>query len=238
MHPRTLAKEDCTGGSCPAVYDDDPDLLPDEIAIVGNRNAPGLRARLADAIAPAEELVVIKRALVVEALRPRDEPVSEAEFSAQFETFSWSAFRLETLQHYVGTGPAPEWAALVRANRRWGKIHHRVHVIAEPLTPAMLEELTEGYPGNVAAGEDIGIITTGPDTWPGGIPQADFWLFDSSRLYTMHYNPDGSWAGASRVHDTERIVEACRVRDEALHRAIPWRAYVTSRPELQSRIAQ
>lgn len=235
MHPRMLAREDCTGGSCPAVYELDD--LPDDLVIQG-KQADGLLLGSLTGVASDENAVTIKRETVTEALRPKNEPVGPAEFEALFETFSWSAFRLETLQHYAGTGPAPEWAALVKANRRWGKVHQRVHVIAEPLAPAMTEELTEGYPGNVAAGEDISIITTGPDMWPGGIPQADFWLFDSSRLYAMHYNPDGSWAGASRVHDPERIVEACRVRDETLHRAIPWRAYVTSRPELQSRIAQ
>jgi hypothetical protein len=240
MHPRKLGR-DCTGGSCPAVFDSDPDLRPDELAVVGTKPADGLSGRLADRVAPHEAVVTIRREIVADALRPKDEPVDPAEFGAQFETFSWSAFRLEQLQHYEGTGPAPEWAALVKANRRWGKTHQRVHVITEPLTPAMQEELTAGYPGNVAAGEDIGIIVVtlaATDGWPAEVPHADFWLFDSSRLYVMHYNPDGSWAGASRVSDQGRIVEACRARDAALHRAIPWRAYVTSRPDLQCRLAQ
>lgn len=237
MHPRTLAKDGCTGGSCPAVYDSDPDLLPDEIAIVGSPNAPRLRRRLAEQIAPNEELVVIRRDLAERALRPADEPVDPAEFEAQFTTFSYSAFRLEQFQYYDGTGPAPEWAAQVKANRRWGKTHQRVHVVTEPLTAAMREELTEGYPGNVAAGEDIRIIPVA-DGWPEGVPCEDFWLFDSSRLYAMRYEPDGKFAGATRVRDPQRVVAACGARDAALHRAIPWRAYVTSRPELQSRIAQ
>lgn len=237
MHPRTLARDNCTGGSCPAVYDSDPDLEPDELAVVGTKAADGLSTRLADKIASHEAAVTIKRELVREALRPRDESASPAEFQAQFETFSWSAFRLEQLQHYVGTGPDASWAALVKANRRWGKAHQRVHVVTEPLTPAMQEELTDGYGGNVAAGEDIGIIPV-TDDWPGGVPHDDFWLFDSSRLYVMHYEPDGTWAGATRVSDPARILEACQARDAALHRAIPWRAYVTSRPELQHRLAQ
>lgn len=237
MHPRKLGR-DCTGGSCQAVFDSDPDLRPDELAIVGTKPADGLSARLADRVASHEAVVTIRREIVSEALRPADEDVDEAEFSSAFETFSWSAFRLEQLQHYVGTGPAPEWAALVRANRRWGKAHQRVHVVTEPLTPAMQEELTEGYPGNVGAGEDIGIISVAGGDWPTGVPREDFWLFDSSRLYLMRYNPDGSWAGATRVRDPERIVEACRARDAALQGAIPWLAYVTSRPELQRRLAQ
>ncbi|HMG63886.1 MAG TPA: hypothetical protein VK599_13135, partial [Streptosporangiaceae bacterium] len=189
-------------------------------------------------IASGEAVVTIRREIVADALRPADEDADEAEFSAAFETFSWSAFRLEQLQHYAGTGPAPEWAALVKANRRWGKTHQRVHVIAEPLTPAMQEELTAGYPGNVAAGEDIGIVPVADGGWPAGVPREDFWLFDSSRLYLMRYNPDGSWAGATRVSDPERVVEACRARDAAIQGAIPWLAYIASRPELQRRVAQ
>ena len=49
----------------------------------------------------------------------------------------------------------------------------RVHVITEPLTPAMQQELTEGYEGNVAAGEDIGIVpVAGPGEWPDGMSRA------------------------------------------------------------------
>jgi hypothetical protein len=237
MHPRILARDNCTGGSCQAVYDDDPDLAPGELAVVGLKAPEGLSGRLGDRVASHEATVTIRREIVAEALRPRDEDADPAEFAAQFETFSWSAFRLEQLQHYVGTGPDPSWAALVKANRHWGKAHQRVHVVTEPLTAAMREELTEGYPGNVAAGEDIGIIPV-TDGWPAGVPHADFWLFDSSRLYLMRYNPDGSWAGATRVHDPERVVEACRARDAAIQGAIPWLAYIASRPELQRRVAQ
>jgi len=234
MHPRMLARDGCTGGSCPAVYD--LDELPGDLVVQGKQAGPDLLGRLTG-VAGDENAVIIKRATVSEALQPRDEDVDAAEFGAQFETFSWSAFRLEQLQHYEGTGPAPEWAALVKANRRWGKTHQRVHVVTEPLTSSMREELTEGYPGNAAAGEEIGIIPV-TDEWPAGVPHADFWLFDSSRLYLMRYNTDGSWAGATRVSDPQRIVEACRARDAALQGAIPWRAYITSRPDLQCRLAQ
>jgi hypothetical protein len=141
---------------------------------------------------------------------------------------------------YTGTGRDDQWIALLKANRRWGKTHQRVHVITEPLTPAMQEELTAGYEGNVAAGEDIHIVPVAPGhDWPNSLPHLDFWLFDSSKLYGMRYEPDGAWAGADRITDPERIVEACRARDAALHCwAIPWREYIASKPDLQRRLAQ
>ena len=237
MHPRMLARQDCSGGTCPAVYDDDPDLMPDELVIVGTKAVDGLAARLADRIAPHEAPVIIDREIVAEALRPADVPVELAELMAAFELFAYSAFRLETLQHYAGTGRDEQWESLVKAGR-WHKTFQRVHVITEPPTAAMQQELTEGYGPNVAAGENIGIITTGPDEWPGGIPEHDFWLFDGDLLYEMDYHPDGTWAGARHVRDPQRIISACHAREAALYRATPWRTYIASRPDLQRRLAQ
>lgn len=240
MHPRMLARQDCSGGTCPAVYDDDPELLPEELAIVGNGAAPRLRAKLADRIAPGEEVVVIRREIVAEALRPADEPVDLADLMGALETFSYSAFRLEGEQLYTDTGRDDQWVALVKSGRRWGKNYQRVHVVIEPLTMAMEQELTEGYAPNVAVGEDIGIIPVAAGGhWPQDIPHSeDFWLFDSTRLYVMHYEPDGAWRGASRVRDPWKILQLCRARDAALHRATPWREYIAARPDLQRRLAQ
>jgi hypothetical protein len=229
----------CSGGTCPAVYDDDPDLLPEELAIVGNRSAPRLRTRIADRIAPDEELIVIKREIVAEALHPADEPIGLPGLTAELETFSYSAFRLETLQHYQGTGRDEQWEALVKAGRRFGaKTFQRVHVLIEPLTPAMQQEVTEGYGPNVAAGEDIGVIVCAQNEWPDDVPQHDFWIFDGTRLYEMDYHPDGTWAGARRVHDAERITGACLAREAALYRATSWHNYIARRPDLKRRLAQ
>jgi hypothetical protein len=235
MHPRMLARNICSGGTCPAVYDLDD--LPDDLVIQGKKVSAELLGRLTG-VADDETAVTIPREIVSRALRPAAAMVDLAELQAQFETFSYSAFRLETLQSYAGTGRDDQWISLLKANLRWGKTHQRVHVITEPLTPAMQEELTAGYEGNVAAGEDIRIIPTGPGDWPDNVPRTDFWLFDSSLLYAMDYEPDGTWAGARRVTDWQKIVYACCWRDAALHRAIPWHAYIAARPDLQRQLAQ
>ena len=198
-----------------------------------------LHLKLSGRIARDEEAVRIKRELVAEALRPADEPVDLAGLLAQLEHFSYSAFRVEACQVYQGTGRDDEWVAMLKAGRRWGKRYQRIHIVAEPLTPAMQRELTEGYAPNVSAGEDIGIIpVAGLDEWPTDVPRSDWWLFDSSVLLEMDYEPDGAWAGARRVRDPERIVAAGRARDAALHRAVSWRTYIASRPELQQRVAR
>jgi hypothetical protein len=240
MHPRKLAPNGpCSGGTCPAVYDSDPDLQPDELAVVGTKASSGLAARLSDRIAPGEAAITIGRDIVTAALRPAPRPVTLEELQAQFETFSYSAFRLETLQSYAETARDEQWITLLKASRRWGKTHQRVHVVTEPLTPAMQEELTAGYEGNVAAGEDIRIVSVAAgDDWPGSLPCFDFWLFDSILLYVMRYEPDGTWAGADRIDDAESIIEACHARDAAMYRwAVPWQTYIASRPDLQRRLA-
>lgn len=260
MHPRKLARADCSGGTCPAVYDDDPELLPDELAIVGKKAASGLAGRLSDRIAPDEAAVVISRGIVAAALRPAPEPVAPETFEAQLETFSFTAVRWETLPAYdvPDADPAEElaaftagkpwpgrresqWTALLKASRRWRKTYLRFRIAREPLTPYLEWELTWGYEPNVAAGENIYIIPLGlNDPWPEDLPAEgeDAWLFDSAALYRMHYGTGGAWVGASRVRDPERIVAACRARDAALHRAVSWRAYIASRPDLQRRLAQ
>lgn len=237
MHPRMLARQDCSGGTCPAVYDEIAEL-PGELVIQGKQASAGLLGTLTG-LADDENAVIIPRQIIEAVLRPAAEPVSLAELQAQIEAFSWSAFRLEALQQYAGTSRDEQWISLLKRSRRWGKTHQRVHVVSEPLTGAMQQELTEGYEGNVTAGEDIRIVSVaGPGEWPDGLHCPDFWLFDSSRLYVMSYDPAGGWTGAKRVHDPESVVKACRVRDQALHDAVPWRDYIASRPDLQRRLAQ
>jgi hypothetical protein len=235
MHPRTLARQDCSGGTCPAVYELDD--LPGDLVIQGKQASPELLGRLTG-VADDENAVTIGRDLVRRALYPA-RPVSLDELQAQFETFQYSAFRLETLQSYIGTGRDDQWVALLKANRRWGKTHQRVHVVTEPLTYAMRDEVTAGYGPNVAAGEDIGIISLVTEgDWPDNLPRSDFWLFDSILLYVMHYDPDGAFTGAAHIDDPEEIVTACAGRDAALHHAVPWNAYIAARPDLQRRLAQ
>jgi hypothetical protein len=239
MHPRMLARRGCTGGSCPAVYADDPDLAPDELAIVGTNPSTGLAARLSYHTAPDEAVITISREIVAEALRPADEFMDPAGFAALFETFSYSAFRLEAQQVYADTGRDDQWVTLLKASRRWGKAHQRVHVVTEPLTSAMRQELTEGYGPSVAAGEDIGIISVSDgDVWPDDVPRQDFWLFDGSLLVEMDYGPAGVWVGARRVRDAGRIIDACHAREAALHRATSWHTYIANRPDLQRHVAQ
>ena len=151
--------------------------------------------------------------------------IAPADFWAPFQTFSYSVFRLETLQSYAGSGedadlaafaaggPRPQdpgrirWSDMLTANHRAGKVQQRVHVVAEPPIAYMRYELTWQYGPNAAAGEEIGIIPVALGEWPDDLPRSDFWLFDSSVLYPMHYDAKGTLVSGEHVTDPARIVQ-------------------------------
>ncbi|MGH3630906.1 MAG: DUF6879 family protein [Sciscionella sp.] len=179
------------------------------------------------------------------------------EFLDLFDSFAYSAYRLETLQCYGSSGedsafaaflagqpylrhPGKEaWLSTIRAareNRRW---MGRVHVAIEPLSDYMAFELTWAYAPNVAQGEDIRILPVPDVRWPSNLPHEDYWLFDSSQLYHMRYaDNSGTWLGAEHITNPERVVEACRGRDAAWSQSLPWSEYVGTRPELASRLPE
>lgn len=181
-------------------------------------------------------------------------PPASEEFGALFETFKHSVFRLETLQVYQGSRerdllaefragkPRPpdrakaDWTAMIARNVRAGKTVQRVHVVQEPLTDYMEFELTWGYEPNIDAGEDIRIVPV-RDDWPTELPRHDYWLFDASELYRMHYDSDGTWLGVEHVTAPADIVDACRWREAALHLGVPWSDYIREHPRLERHLS-
>lgn len=176
-----------------------------------------------------------------------------AELWKHIDSFRYSAFRLETLQVYAGSGedegiaafhrgdPAPPpdprqdtFAARLRRDRAAGKTWQRVHVITEPITSYLAYELTWEYGPHVAAGEDIRIVPVAGD-WPADVPETDFWLFDSRYRLDLRYDPDGLWLGVELVTDLAAVAAACAVRDAAWHQSVPWAEYMTRHPALARR---
>lgn len=143
-------------------------------------------------------------------------------FQDDFENAQESVFRLETLQHYAGdpnfdrfrageawqdTDSKRHWIDLLGRRTGQGVVMQRVHVVTEPWSDYVRFELTWSYPPNVAAGEDIRIVTS-PTAWPG----PDFWLFDDRRVWVMHYDSDGVLVQVEDVSTSEITVQECRVR--------------------------
>lgn len=168
-----------------------------------------------------------------------------------FISFHSSAFRLETLQTYSDPGEAegfaaflagaqepsdPDhdaWCAQIAVNVDAGKSMQRVHVIREPPLDYLRYELTWGYAPNVRAGEDIRIIPVQPDQqWPHGVPQHDFWLFDDTELYRMHYDRNGTWLSVEHITEQGAIDASLVWRDTAVRLGTPWADYLSDHPDL------
>lgn len=159
------------------------------------------------------------------------------DFGRLFETFERTAFRLETLAVYdvedeqeeierflAGEDMGPEWDdnPWVRSMTDQGKSVSRVHVLRSPLTDYLRYELA-AYPGNIKAGESIGIIDLAARD-VAGVPDHDFWLFDDRDVYRMHYTPEGKFIGAELLPG-DRLTEYQGYRDVALAHAVPFDSY-------------
>jgi hypothetical protein len=103
-----------------------------------------------------------------------------------------------------------------------GKDVSRVHVLRSPLTDYLRYELAS-YPGNITAGETIGIIDLSEQT-VSGLPDHDFWLFDDQEVHRMHYTPDGAFIGAELL-PAHRLAEYQDYRDRALAEAVSFADY-------------
>lgn len=164
---------------------------------------------------------------------------SQEEFDRLFQECRYTAFRLETLQVYdvgyereafsafmadgelIESDSQQEWDRIVRR----GPQYRRVHVVTEPLTDYVRFECACAYRRSVRAGEGVHILPIQEGAWPEGIPQYDFWLFDSQHLVRMHYTADGTMLTPELVTESQEIVRANVVRDRALHLATPFTEY-------------
>ncbi len=159
------------------------------------------------------------------------------DFSRLFETFERTAFRLETLSVYDVEEEQEEFADFlagkplppestdnpwIRSMTDLGKHVGRVHVLSSPLSDYLRYELA-AYPGNITAGEAIGIIDTAQQTVTG-LPDHDFWLFDDTRVYRMHYTDTGQFVGGELLPD-DRLNAYRGYRDIALAHAVPFAEY-------------
>ncbi|MYU20425.1 DUF6879 family protein [Streptomyces sp. SID8352] len=158
------------------------------------------------------------------------------EITHLFTEFQHTAFRLETRRGYAtdragaryqafvrAIAPQPEpdhpWNLNVRAKAEQGARFSRVRFVDEPPTSGQ-RFLMATAAGNVDAGEDIRVLTRA-DAEALGLPDTDFWLFDSQTLVRMHIDAADTTVGVELVDDPVEVLAACRARDAALAAARP-----------------
>ncbi len=106
---------------------------------------------------------------------------------------------------------------MIRAASAEGRRFTRVRVVTMPLTDysrfgVWCSQFTNG------AGEDIRYITRDVAT-AIGLPNQDYWLFDSRKLVRMHFDDIGRFEGGELIEDPAVIVQHNYWRDAAWHHA-------------------
>ena len=166
--------------------------------------------------------------------------LDDSEWSAFFDGYKVSAWRLETHPVYTMPGEhqtlerfrsgeqptgehAKEWTDRVRRYRAIGRAIGRVHVVTRPLSEYLRYEFEWWYRFNVRAGEDINILdlTGRPDP---GLPDEDFWLFDDTAVVQMRYRADGTQIGRELLEQPD-IEAFLRYRETATRDAVPFEQY-------------
>ena len=160
--------------------------------------------------------------------------VSGAEFFALFQRFEHTAFRLEPRARYnvedeaepyarflAGEDPGldwmTEWLELMRHQTGQGKRVERVRVVDDPPSD-YLRFMMWLHPHNAAAGEDIRYLerTRAVEV---GLPDYDYWLFDSRLVAKFEFTPDDVPLGVYLIDDPAEVVQHTYWRDVAWHYA-------------------
>ncbi|MFJ2266547.1 DUF6879 family protein [Streptomyces sp. NPDC087849] len=162
-----------------------------------------------------------------------------------FEEFDHTAWRLETQRGYatdrvsrnwarfqrgesLGYDPSSPWHASVREKTQQGKVFARVRLVDAPPTEGQRFLLASGL-ANVEAGEDIRNLHR-TDAQRIGLPEFDFWLFDSRLLARFHIDDQGVTSGVELIDDAPAVLRACQARDAAWHHAVPTKEFQAQVP--------
>lgn len=163
-----------------------------------------------------------------------------------YRTCRVSAYRLETLQRYIGDeddrqraflageelpppGPGKlDDLQLISELRRAGRRVGRVHIVSLPLTDYMRYELA-AYAENAAAGEEIRIADAA-DTVLAEMTK-DFAIFDSEtddpQVILFDYSTDGLICGYEHVTDRSVVDQRRRQFRTAYERSVPLTEFVS-----------
>lgn len=158
-------------------------------------------------------------------------------FWSLFEGFRDTAWRWEAqpvftiadeqpdLQRFLRGEPEPlghneDWHHQIKEWAQAGKRISRVRLLAEPVTDYQRYQLAWGIPGNVAAGEEVRILTK--DHAVGlDLPDQDFWIFDNHRVVFLNFDQAGRLVDRELV-DRPDLDLFLSWRDAAVTRSHAW----------------
>ncbi|OLT27415.1 hypothetical protein BJF83_02330 [Nocardiopsis sp. CNR-923] len=160
-----------------------------------------------------------------------------------FASFSHTAFRIEARDFYdvdsehepfrrflAGEPADDSWIAGFCAKvAQWtaeGKRLRRVRVVTVPHSGYVRWSMTVAR-RNIEAGEDIRYLPR-TDTEKLGIPDEDYWLFDSRQAAVLRFDDTDRLLGIELIEDPGEILERCQRRDLAWKHAMAWKSYTRS----------
>jgi len=166
--------------------------------------------------------------------------LTSQEFRGFCEGYEHAAFRLESRERYVDeeereplrrflAGEPPDdawfmdWYQAVARLAAEGRRMERVRVVSEPHSDYTRFGIDLACRLNVPAGEDIRYLPRHRAD-ELGLPAEDFWLLDSSRVLTLHFDGD-VLLGAELITAPALVVRHARWRDAAWNNAVPVREY-------------
>lgn len=150
---------------------------------------------------------------LVHGLRTAQTSVFRAEYRQDYpDDPQWQSYRRG--DDFTANDDLRAWCRLVSANTNRGVTMQRVHLVTEPWTPYVTFEVDQHYPFNIAAGEDVRLLTV-----PAPSARRDFWLIDDKQGWLLDYDTDGAM---TVVEASERALPILRVwRDDALSASEP-----------------
>ncbi|MFJ3794918.1 DUF6879 family protein [Streptomyces sp. NPDC090088] len=227
---------DSKNGGCPALHED---VDSGEVIVQGRPlDADDLDQLLH--LGPDDAAVAVPRELLVNHAPKEMDRVPKVigldEFGRLFETFEYTAWRLETRGGYASDREDPtyaefvetgsitldyddDWSRNIRAQVLADKTIGRVRIVDEPPTEGQLFLLIDS-PRNTAAGEDIRYLPRGEaDTRLLG--SEDFWIFDSRLVARLRFDDQDVFHDVEIITEPTEVLRYCQIRDRAMHGAVP-----------------
>ncbi|TDP91804.1 hypothetical protein EV186_10813 [Labedaea rhizosphaerae] len=123
------------------------------------------------------------------------------------------------------------WLSMVRQAADEGRRFSRVRVVSLPPTDyTRFGMWLSGY--TCQAGDDIRYLAR---EQAAGLPDYDYWLFDSHRLLKMNFNDDDQFIRGEFIEDPAEIVQHNYWRDVAQHRAVERDEFVAKHEQRDDR---
>jgi hypothetical protein len=223
---------------CPTLYE-----IPgtDRYVVQGDRVTDSAELGQLENLTADEDAVVVPRELLAN-FGPK-EPVHVPqfigfdEFGGMFAKLKHSAWRLETRRRYASDEETDTYAQFVagepvtwylddpwcvgrREQSALGKRFERVRILDEPPTEGQLY-LLDNARRNTAVGEDIRVLTRSKAN-ELGLPQEDFWIFDSRVVALLHHDDADEMTGVELITDPVQVLRYAQVREAAWHHAVPY----------------